>query len=159
MDTWAQVLLPKLIEQGSAADLALTCSQLRDLCYSSSQSIDLGPLPDSTGPSNLKLWVRDLPVHFPNCSTVLVGLRSDSSYHCMPYILPALARWVCLRQSESFVRCTLVAEASLSTRRPIPDVAEYSILTNQQHQHNHNVLPPPQFCQLLHVLDRGVLPY
>jgi hypothetical protein len=32
MDTLAQVLLPKLMQQGSAHSVALTCSRLRDLC-------------------------------------------------------------------------------------------------------------------------------
>jgi hypothetical protein len=91
-DTWAQVLLLKLVEQGSAADVALTCSQLRDLCYSSRQSINLGALLDSSEPSKLKSVISGLPLHFPNCSAVSFQLDSDKSYHTMPYLLPALAR-------------------------------------------------------------------
>jgi hypothetical protein len=37
VDTWAQVLLPKLIAQGSARDITLTCSELRDLCFGAAQ--------------------------------------------------------------------------------------------------------------------------
>jgi hypothetical protein len=93
-DTWAQVLLPKLVEQGSAAAVALTCSQMRDLCYSSRQSINLGALLDSSEPWNLRSLVQRLPLHFPNCSTVSVELNSVLCYQNMPFLLPALARWV-----------------------------------------------------------------
>jgi hypothetical protein len=46
VDTWAQVLLPKLIAQGSARAVALTCSQLRDLCFGAVQHIDLSSVQD-----------------------------------------------------------------------------------------------------------------
>jgi hypothetical protein len=91
-DTWAQVLLPKLVEQGSAADVALTCSQLRDLCYSIRRSINLGALLDSSEPSRLKSVVSGLPVRYPDCSAVSLQLKSVKSYHMTPYVLPALAR-------------------------------------------------------------------
>jgi hypothetical protein len=91
-DAWAQVLLPKLIEQGSAANVALTCSQLRELCYSSRQCINLGAFLDSSEPSSLKSVVSGLPMHFPYCSAVSLRLGSDKSYHTMPYLLPALAQ-------------------------------------------------------------------
>jgi hypothetical protein len=91
---WAQLLLPKLIRQGSAAAVALTCSQMRDLCYSSRQSVNLGRLLERTAyePSNLMSWVQSLPAHFPNCSTVSFEIGQTNGFHGIPYILPALAR-------------------------------------------------------------------
>lgn len=91
-DAWVQVLLPTLVEQGSAAEVALTCSQLRDLCFSSRQSIDLGDLYDSPSFGELGSWMQGLPLHFPNCTTVSFKLGSEGSYHTIPYLLPALAR-------------------------------------------------------------------
>jgi hypothetical protein len=41
MDTLVQVLLPKLMQQGSAHSVAVTCSRLRDLCYSSVEALQL----------------------------------------------------------------------------------------------------------------------
>jgi hypothetical protein len=93
-DAWAQVLLPKLVEQGSGSAAALTCRQLRDLCFSSRQSITLQGVLESAPPSDLELWMQTLPTHFPNCTTVSLVLTSDCTYHTMPLLLPALARWV-----------------------------------------------------------------
>jgi hypothetical protein len=92
--TWAQVLLPKLVEQRSAADVALSCSQLRDLCYSSRQSLNLGALLYSTDPWSLRAQVQTLPLHFPNCSAVSLDFTSNNCHHTMPCLLPELARWV-----------------------------------------------------------------
>lgn len=93
---WAQVLLPKLVRQGSAAAVALTCSQMRDLRYSSRQRVNLGGLLERTAvePIYLKSWVQVLPAHFPNCSEVFLELGSNESFHGIPFLLPALARCV-----------------------------------------------------------------
>jgi hypothetical protein len=93
-DAWAQVLLPKLVEQGSADKVALTCRQLRDLSFSSIQKLDLCDPHNSPSNSQLGLWMEALPTHFPDCTTVTVTLCSEGSYHAMPYVLPALARLV-----------------------------------------------------------------
>jgi hypothetical protein len=93
-DVWAQVLLPKLVEQGSAAAVALTCSQLRDLCYNSRQEIKvrLSHMVASVGLSHLESCMQGVPAHFPNCTSVSLVLSGEQSYHAMPYTLPALAR-------------------------------------------------------------------
>jgi hypothetical protein len=93
-DVWVQVLLPKLVEQRSAEAVALTCSQLRDLCYSSIQSIDLRRLFQGVDHRHIESWMQGLPLHFPNCTAVSLELRSEASYHTVLFILPALARWV-----------------------------------------------------------------
>lgn len=40
-ETFASVLLPKLVKQRSAHAVALTCTQLRDLSHGSVQRLDL----------------------------------------------------------------------------------------------------------------------
>jgi hypothetical protein len=93
-DVWAQVLLPKLVEQGSAAAVSLTCSQLRDLCFNSIDRItmDLPDLVLGAQFSYLESWMQGAPLHFPNCTAVSLKLGTEESYHTMPYILTALAR-------------------------------------------------------------------
>jgi len=93
-DAWTQVLLPKLIEQGSAADVALTCSQLRDLCNHNVETIDLKALAEEEDVRDFDRWLQPLPAHYPNCKSAELSLKGDSSYVGMLYILPALARWV-----------------------------------------------------------------
>lgn len=44
-DVFTSYLLPKLIEQGSAGAVALTCSQARRLCQDSIQHLDLTKKP------------------------------------------------------------------------------------------------------------------
>jgi hypothetical protein len=111
-DVWEQVVLPKLIEHGSAAAVALSCSQLRDLCYSSRQSLNLGRLLDRTDPWCLRSLVQILSLHFPNCLEVSLELPSALSYQNMPYLLPALARWVCPEPITTRAAITLIALVS-----------------------------------------------
>lgn len=92
VDTWARVLLPKLTKQGSAPNVALACSQLRDLCYGAVQHINLSTLHAGGDISAVEDSVQGVPQHFTNCTSVQVLVRVDS-YHTTPYLLPALARW------------------------------------------------------------------
>lgn len=89
----ALFLLPKL-DKGSAAAVALTCSQLCKLSHNTKQSLNLRLQLDTTDTRSLRSMQQSLPLHFPNCSAVSVELKSDKCYHNMPYLLPALARWV-----------------------------------------------------------------
>jgi hypothetical protein len=76
-------LLPKLVEQGSAGAVALTCSQLRELCNDSVQHLDLTKqlLPIGKAGQKSKQQQYDNPCHsarhawqvadaFPNCTSV-----------------------------------------------------------------------------------------
>jgi len=92
-DAWAQVLLPKLIEQGSAAAVALTCSQLRDLCNQYVEVIDLRRLDADTELCALEEWMQPLPAHFPNCILAKLAFFVESSYVAVQYLLPAISRW------------------------------------------------------------------
>lgn len=99
VDTWARLLLPKLVKQGSATTVVLTCSELRDLCYGAVQHLNLSKVHGSSDSNQaVEDWVQSLPQHFPHCTSVQLQLGQEASYHTTPYLLPALARWV---------RCTL----------------------------------------------------
>lgn len=89
-DAWAQVLLPKLIAQGSAQAVAGICSQLRDLCFGGVHSLDLSSLQDSSDTSNLEAWVQPIPSHFKHVTTVELLFCEEPSYHTAAYLLPAL---------------------------------------------------------------------
>jgi hypothetical protein len=95
VDTWAQALLPKLISQGSARDVALTCSMLRDLCFGAVQHIDLSSVQDDEHGA-LDDWVLSIPQHFQSVTSVQLSFNDEDSYHTIPYLLPELARWVLL---------------------------------------------------------------
>lgn len=94
VDTWAEVLLPKLRDQGSATAVALTCSTLRDLCYSSVHRLDLIDLVQqgSCDFSTIEECMRTVPHHFSNCKVVALTLDIETMYHIVPYLLPALAK-------------------------------------------------------------------
>jgi hypothetical protein len=81
-DVFASYMLPKLIEQGSAAAVALTCSKLRRLCQSSTQHLDLsaqtlaGAPQDS--PCNNQALAKQLVASFPHCTSLKVAWHSSN---------------------------------------------------------------------------------
>lgn len=93
-DAWSQVLLPQLQAKGSVADVAQTCRQLRDLCYGTVKHVDLKRLRSITEPLELGRVTQHLIAHFPACSSVWLTLDEADNYHCVPYMLPALRRYV-----------------------------------------------------------------
>jgi hypothetical protein len=94
-DTFCQTLLPILIQDGSAGNLAATCSQLRKLCHISIKRLNLCPLLcTNVQPSDAEKWTGSLREHFPDCSSVVMQVQEKGSYHAVNYMLPALARWV-----------------------------------------------------------------
>jgi hypothetical protein len=93
-ETFAGVLLPKLARQRSAGDVALTCSQLRDLCHGSVQRLDLTQAlkQDRIYPVMLEEWMQSLPQHFSNCTSVGLRLHQEGDLHALNYLLTALSR-------------------------------------------------------------------
>ena len=90
VDTWAQVLLPKLIADKSALAAASTCRQLRDLCFGSVRHINLSTVQDSGDTSKVEYWMQPIPQHFKNITSVQLLFHEETSYHIMTYLLPAL---------------------------------------------------------------------
>jgi hypothetical protein len=93
-DAWSQVLLPQLQAMGSVADVAQTCSQLRDLCYSTVQRVNLQSLRHIGDALTLARHTQHLGAHFPACSSVQLALEEADNYRCMPYVLSSLRRCV-----------------------------------------------------------------
>jgi hypothetical protein len=93
-ETWAQVLLPKLTAQGSVSSVALTCTTLRDLCYSSVEKLALKAVPDCVLPSiaTVKSWANSLAGHFPSCTSLSVGVVCAADCELTGHLMPALAR-------------------------------------------------------------------
>jgi hypothetical protein len=123
-DAWAQVLLPKLVEQGSAADAALTCSQLRDLCFDIRLKLDFGDLLAEKTPYYLTSCMHRVPAHLPNCTSVSLKISKDSSCHVLNYLMPTLERWVLVVQPPLLplflvpdVACTWVTSAGHEVMR------------------------------------------
>lgn len=77
-DVFSSYLLPKLIEQGSAGAVAFTCSQLRRLCQSSTQHLDLSAQPLHDSPCNNPALAKQLVAAFPQCSSLKVAWHSSS---------------------------------------------------------------------------------
>jgi hypothetical protein len=93
-DAWSQVLLPQLKSRGCVAAVALTCSQLRDLCYSTVANVDLRALHSIRDPLVLGRYTQNLGAHFPTCNSIKLRVQEAENYHCMPYVLPSLRRYV-----------------------------------------------------------------
>jgi hypothetical protein len=93
-DTWAEALLPKLIDNGSAGNVALTCAQLRSLCHGSRQQLNLRSLHSHADPSHVLDWTAGLADRFPNCSCVKLLVEHEEDLHGFTYLASALARWV-----------------------------------------------------------------
>lgn len=94
-DVWAQVLLPKLVAQGSAGSVALTCSRLRDVCYSSVQQLNVVVVHESMLAytfRTVRSWGLSLQAHFPGCTSISVGLGCAFDCGFVIQLIPGLAR-------------------------------------------------------------------
>lgn len=112
-DARAEVLLPKLIKQGSAKAVAATCTQLRDLCFRTVQTVklaDLHLIPDTYSAED---WVAPLPEHFCNCTSLVAVLADEQDTPKLPRMLPGIARWV----RACFV-CRVYSVARVADRAP-----------------------------------------
>ncbi len=90
---WEQVMLPKLLDQGSAGAVTLTCTQLRRLCQHSMNVLNLEQLPNSsTSPEQLASQAAAVAAHFPNCRVVRLSAQDSTCYQQLPGVLPLLSR-------------------------------------------------------------------
>lgn len=70
-DVLAACLLPKLVEQGIAGSVALTCSQLRKLCQHGTRHLNLTKqLQDCDNAFRSAKLARQLVAAFPNCTSL-----------------------------------------------------------------------------------------
>lgn len=78
---FSSYLLPKLKEQGSAGAVALTCSQLRRLCQSSTHHLDLSAqtlaVAPQDSPCNNPALAQQLIAAFPQCTSLKVTWDSS----------------------------------------------------------------------------------
>ena len=91
-DVFAVHLLPKLVEQGSAGAVRLTCSQLRALLQPSIQHLNLTKqLEDEDNPLHSLKVARQLTAAFPNCTHLKFAWSSSSLVNVYRNISPLLA--------------------------------------------------------------------
>jgi hypothetical protein len=77
-DVLTRYLLPKLVEQGSAAAVALTCSRLRRLCQHSTLHLNLAKeLEGADSPWRRPVLAERLVEAFPNCTSLACALDSS----------------------------------------------------------------------------------
>jgi hypothetical protein len=84
-------LLPKLVQQGSAAAVALTCTQLRSLCQFSIQHLDLSQQLQQDNPCHDPKLARQLVAAFPNCTSLYLTWGRSSVVGAYSGIHPLLA--------------------------------------------------------------------
>jgi hypothetical protein len=78
-DVLASYLLPKLVHQGSAAAVALSCSHMRRLCQHNTQHLDLTKqLEGGDSPCHSPERARQLVAAFPNCTSLDFAWASSS---------------------------------------------------------------------------------
>jgi hypothetical protein len=85
-------LLPKLVEQGSAGAVVLTCSQLRRLLQPSIQHLDLTKqLQGAVSPCHSPQLARQWVAAFPNCTCLEFAWTHHSMSAINRSISPLLA--------------------------------------------------------------------
>jgi hypothetical protein len=85
-------LLPKLVEQGSAGAVVLTCSQLRRLLQLGVQHLDLTKqLQDADNPCHSPELARQFIAAFPNCTSLGFAWASSSMVNVYRSISPLLS--------------------------------------------------------------------
>lgn len=95
-DVWTEILLQKLLVDGSAPAVALTCSRMRQLCQHSRQQLKLTSL-DSADTATVRRWTEQLPQRFPACSSAVMKLCEIESFPTAPVIVDVLSRQVLLK--------------------------------------------------------------
>jgi hypothetical protein len=90
-DEFTSYLLPKLIEQGSAAAVARTCSQLCELCQDSVQHLDLTKNLQNRNPCIEPQLANQLIIAFTNCTSLDLTWPSFSIHDVYKNISPLLA--------------------------------------------------------------------
>jgi len=91
-DTVTEVLLARLLPQGSAPQLALTCRQLRSLCQRGCLALDFSNMPSTVSSSTILQHTEGLHTRFPSCETVKLSVADRDSCGVAACLLPSLAQ-------------------------------------------------------------------
>lgn len=84
-------LLPKLVEQGSAAAVPLSCTHLRKLCQNSTHHLELPRKLQQDNPLHEAPLARQLVTAFPNCTSLYFAWGNSSMVGAYSEIHPLLA--------------------------------------------------------------------
>jgi len=90
--TWGEVLLPSLIRQGSARNVARACQRMRELVQNSLKSINLSLMVCYSNDDLVLRLATNLSQRFLGCQTMELWLGCYNSQGVVPHLLPALAR-------------------------------------------------------------------
>jgi hypothetical protein len=93
-DIWADVLLPMLRKDKSAAAVAASCSTLRKLCQGAVRHLIFTPAARSGDLATVKRNVAALHQHFSALKGVGIALARDDLYVLAPAIMEGLSRQV-----------------------------------------------------------------
>jgi hypothetical protein len=93
-DIWADVLLPMLRKNKSAAAVAASCSTLRKLCQGAVRHLIFTPATRSGDLATVKRNVAALHQHFSALKGVGIALARDDVYVLAPAIMEGLSRQV-----------------------------------------------------------------
>ena len=93
-DIWADVLLPMLRKNKSAAAVAASCSTLRKLCQGAVRHLIFTPATRSGDLATVKRNVAALHQHFSALKGVGIALARDDLYVLAPAIMEGLSRQV-----------------------------------------------------------------
>jgi len=105
---WAQVLLPKLYQNGSARRLALVCSQLRALVHGSTRQLDFSRLSHGHSAAEVEAWTTSLQDRFPRCRSAALHITCEDSYLLAQTLVASLARYGSHLARSTLTRCTTV---------------------------------------------------
>jgi hypothetical protein len=81
-------LVPKLEAQGSLANVALSCKQLRTLCHSNANNLRF----NYSNTHNQQQHMQKLPEHFPACAMVQYTANQAHEVSHLAQVLPVLSR-------------------------------------------------------------------
>ena len=91
-DALVEVLLPKLADTSNLADLALTCTRLRQLVHGSlCDVLDFSCL-QCNDLDHIQEWTAALPERFPSCEEVKLCIKRGRSSELIRKLMPALSR-------------------------------------------------------------------
>uniref|UniRef100_A0A383VSH3 F-box domain-containing protein n=1 Tax=Tetradesmus obliquus TaxID=3088 RepID=A0A383VSH3_TETOB len=106
---WEGQLVPRLRAQGSLANVALSCKQLRVLCHSNAESLRFS----CANTQNHQQHLEQLPSRFPACATVQYTAHQPHDVSHFGQVLPVLSRLPRLNSIDLHATTTAASSAPL----------------------------------------------